>query len=184
VTAVTGEEIIPYDDDFEFWTRYNGMRDSEFREVMARNMTEQHRIELFESAAIDGRFCCYETNFNTTPMYWPDKFENLGFELNMVFLCLDSVEEAKERVAIRVANGGHFVSEDQIEQRFRAGYKNLNTHFNRFQRIDLIDASKKLKTPVHVLTVSSGQVIHKAESIPTHLQTRLPVLSSLINSKP
>jgi len=34
-----------------------------------------------------------------------------GYKLHLIYLCLDSIEEAKRRVAIRVQNGGHFVPE-------------------------------------------------------------------------
>lgn len=63
-----------------------------------------------------GNFC-YETNFNSTPLHWPQHFKNNGYKLHLIYLCLDSIEEAKRRVAIRVQNGGHFVSESKIKKK-------------------------------------------------------------------
>jgi predicted ABC-type ATPase len=44
----------------------------------------------------------------------------------LVFLRLDSPELALERVAVRVAQGGHNVSEEVIQRRFAQGWRNFS----------------------------------------------------------
>jgi y4mF family transcriptional regulator len=57
-----------------------------------------------------------------------------GYGVKLVFLSLKRVELAVERVAARVAQGGHDVPEDIIRRRYHAGWK----HFNEVYR-DLVD---------------------------------------------
>jgi predicted ABC-type ATPase len=81
----------------------------------------------------------------STPLHWLELFKKNGYDLHLIFLCLDSIDEAKKRVAIRVENGGHFVPETEIEKRYQDGYTNLNSFFDHFDYIDLFDSSKYLK---------------------------------------
>ncbi len=48
-----------------------------------------------------------------------------GFTITVLFLWLNSFELAKERVRVRVKNGGHNIPEDVIERRYSRGLKNL-----------------------------------------------------------
>jgi predicted ABC-type ATPase len=50
-----------------------------------------------------------------------------GYEVYLTFLSLPSAEAAKERVRIRVAQGGHGIPPEVIERRFSAGIHNLDT---------------------------------------------------------
>lgn len=88
--------------------------------------------------------------------------------MQLIFLCLDSIHEAKKRVAIRVENGGHFVPESEIEKRYYDGYYNLNKFFDYFDYVDLYDSSKYLKEPSHILSIESGK-ISSINNLPEYL---------------
>ena len=49
-----------------------------------------------------------------------------SYEIKLIFLKLPDVNLAIERVAIRVQQGGHNVSESIIRRRFKDGWKNFN----------------------------------------------------------
>jgi predicted ABC-type ATPase len=53
------------------------------------------------------------------------KWRDAGYRLKLIFLRLASAELAIERVAVRVAQGGHAVPEDVIRRRFAAGCRNF-----------------------------------------------------------
>ena len=44
--------------------------------------------------------------------------KKLGFELRLVYVCLDSPERNVERVRLRIRKGGHAVPEDKIVERY------------------------------------------------------------------
>lgn len=51
--------------------------------------------------------------------------KELDYTIHLVFFWLQSVELARERVATRVLEGGHYIDPDIIERRFYRGIKNL-----------------------------------------------------------
>ncbi len=48
-----------------------------------------------------------------------------GYEIILYFFYLPSAEMAKERVKLRVSEGGHYIPENIIERRYYSGIKNL-----------------------------------------------------------
>ncbi len=83
------------------------------------------------------------------------------YQVNLIFLYLDSPQEAKKRVAYRVKTGGHFISDSDIERRYTRGLKNLIAEY--LDLVDyaiLIDATsternliaKKSKTKIKILS--------------------------------
>ncbi|WP_231962796.1 zeta toxin family protein [Aquirufa nivalisilvae] len=51
--------------------------------------------------------------------------QNKGFIVFLLFFWLRSIDLAKERVVIRVKEGGHYIPENVIERRYKAGITNL-----------------------------------------------------------
>lgn len=48
-----------------------------------------------------------------------------GYQVNLIYVWLNSVELAVTRVALRVASGGHNIPEDVIRRRYTRGRKNF-----------------------------------------------------------
>lgn len=48
-----------------------------------------------------------------------------SYQVNLIYVWLNSVELAISRVALRVASGGHNISEDDIRRRYYRGRKNF-----------------------------------------------------------
>jgi len=48
-----------------------------------------------------------------------------GYQIKLLFFWLESAELAKERVSIRVSEGGHNIEPEVIERRYKNGIKNL-----------------------------------------------------------
>lgn len=51
--------------------------------------------------------------------------KNKGYRVTLLFFWLQNIELAKERVKIRVKEGGHNINPDIIDRRFYKGIKNL-----------------------------------------------------------
>lgn len=56
---------------------------------------------------------------------WLEQLKIAGYHPHLMFLALPSAEAAIERVAARVALGGHNIPEEVIRRRFVAGLRNL-----------------------------------------------------------
>jgi len=173
-------DFLPFDYDFHFLSFYNNLGDSDIRETIAHNMAFNELENQIRSTISEKTNFCYETNFNSTPLYWPKIFKENGFELNLIYLCLNSIEEAKKRVEIRVMNGGHFVAENEIEQRYFDGYANLNSNFKFFDNVDLFDTSEFLGLPKHCISINKGKIV-KTTQLPDFLIPLIPEIAKEVN---
>lgn len=73
------------------------------------------------------------------------KAQNQGYFVTLIFFWLNSVELAKQRVKIRVSEGGHNIPEDIIERRYARGIKNFfEIYLNNCDNVMLFDNSNKL----------------------------------------
>lgn len=172
--------FTPFDYDYQFLRCYHSLIDSDIREAMSHRMAFNELESKIKIAIKTNSSFCYETNFNSTPLHWPELFKKNGYDLHLIFLCLDSIQEAKKRVAIRVENGGHYVPEKEIEKRYYDGYTNLNSFFDYFDYIDLFDSSKYLKHPTHILSIESGN-ISSITKTPDYLKTLIPEIITKTN---
>lgn len=57
------------------------------------------------------------------------KAQEQNFVVNLLFFWLNSTDLAKERVKLRVSQGGHNVPEDVIERRYERGLYNFFNHY-------------------------------------------------------
>jgi predicted ABC-type ATPase len=178
--ALTPKNILPFDYDKIYLLKYIPLQDSEIRSEMAHNLTFEHLERSITKAIETKSDFCYETNFDSTPLHWPKMFKDAGFELNLIFFCLDSVEQAKKRVAIRVENGGHHVPDSEVEKRFKLGYENLDKYFGLFDNVHLLDTSLYNKEPQHILTLSKGNIV-SGKHLPKFLQALIPTITKLVN---
>jgi len=140
---------------------------------MAHNLAFKELERQIESAISGNKHFAYETNFNSTPLFWPRKFKDKGYEIHLIYLVLDSIEEAIRRVAIRVQNGGHFVPENEIYRRYFQGFENLDSHFSFFDIIDVFDCSAYEIQPKFCFSILKGKVNYLKE-FPEFLKKLVP----------
>ena len=57
------------------------------------------------------------------------KWQAQGYVVHLIFLTLPDAETAIARVAARVAQGGHAISEDVIQRRFAAGLRHFHSTY-------------------------------------------------------
>ena len=73
----------------------------------------------------------------------------LGYKVHLIFFCLENEEQAIERVAQRVINGGHSIPEMDIRRRFKRGIYNL---LNLYMPIcDSVLVYNNVKTPTQLV---------------------------------
>jgi len=157
-SAFTSNDSPSFDYDKVFLEKYNSLIVSDFQDEMAHNISRQFLKDSVDKAIANKRDFTYETNFNSTPLYWPKKFKDAQYKLKLVFFCLDSIDEAKKRVQIRVENGGHFVPSDEISKRYRLGFENLNQYWDFFDEVYLFDTSAYKKEPQFLLSLINQEL--------------------------
>ncbi|MBR1928830.1 MAG: zeta toxin family protein [Paludibacteraceae bacterium] len=81
------------------------------------------RIEELLSQGVD--FAIETTLSTRSYIRLVKKAQAMGYKVFLVFLYLESVEQAQMRVQQRVNDGGHNIPSDTIKRRFYLGIKNL-----------------------------------------------------------
>ena len=79
----------------------------------------------------------------------------LGYKVHLIFFFLENEEQAIQRVAQRVSNGGHNIPEDDIRRRFKRGIYNL---IHLYMPIcDSVLVFNNVKTPAELVARTKNQ---------------------------
>lgn len=100
-------------------------------DVLSNAVNDQiFKVEKLKAIA-ERKSYAFETNFSASdPMATANEFRNAGYEIHLIFMGLNSIEESIQRVEQRVRLGGHKVAEPSIRYNYEHGFKNLYKHFH------------------------------------------------------
>ena len=87
-----------------------------------------HEIELRVERKQD--FAFETTLSGSSYLKQIDRLQKEGWQVELIYLALPSMEMSKLRVAERVAHGGHNIPGKDIARRFPRSLRNLLTHFS------------------------------------------------------
>ena len=173
--AITSNKSPSFDYDKVFLKEYKSLIDNDIRDVMAHNLSRNILEKAVDTAIVKNTDFAYETNLNSSPLFWPNKFKASGYKTRLVYFCLNSINEAKIRVQIRVENGGHFVPQNEIEERYFLGFNNLNEFWSFFDEIYLFDTSTYKEEPKFLFSTLNGK-IDQFEYFPDYLKILIPTI--------
>lgn len=113
----------------------------------------------------------FETNFSSEdPMKTAREFKKAGYEIHLIFMGLNTLEESIQRVAYRVRKGGHKVTEESIRYNYEYGYKNLYKYLTEFDSVTLfnngIALTEEPVIPQEILYISKGKLHLKIKNFP------------------
>lgn len=132
-----------------------------------------------QQKAID---CAFETNFRSADvMNSVIEFRKKGYEVNLIYFGLESLEASIERVNVRVALGGHNVSLENITANYVRGFENLTAYVLDFDNVLLV-SSLEVDTNNNneiypYLKIEQGKITDQADIIPEWVES----ISDVIN---
>lgn len=177
------EGLTSFDFDRLFIENYYSLPDSELREKFAKDQTSNEFETSIKKAWISNIDFCYETNFDSHPIYWPQKFKENGYQINLIFFCLENQEIARHRIQVRTEFKGHFVNNETVDLKWRAGYKNVNRHFRFFDNILFVDNSRQNDIYSNLLQIEKDEIVLMTEKLPDYFKHRLPDIYEFIKNK-
>ncbi|WP_163378454.1 zeta toxin family protein [Cyclobacterium sp. SYSU L10401] len=177
------EGMTSFDYDRIFLENYNCLFDSELREDIARNQTIRDFELSIDKALNDQADFCYETNFDSHPLIWPELFKINGYQINLIFFCLENQDIARHRIQVRAEFQGHFVDDKTVDLKWKAGYKHVNQHFQFFDNLLFVDNSKQNDVYTNILQIEKSNFVLMMENLPEYFKSRLPDIYALINPK-
>ena len=99
-----------------------------------------------------------------------------GFDVSLYYIGLNSVELAKERIQLRMKDGGHGVVDSMIPSRYSQSLNDLKDKILLFDNVYLYDNSNKEFN--RILVVENKDIKFLTDSIPGYLK---PFLDPFIN---
>jgi len=138
------------------------LRESEGLAQDAANLAAVQRIEAWLDASIDVHQTIGVETVLSSPKYrrLVEKARARGFEIRLIYVYLDSVERQLERIAYRVAKGGHDVPADKVAARRIRSFAQLRWFFDQADRAWVFDNS--LSEPQLVARKGDGGITIRA----------------------
>jgi predicted ABC-type ATPase len=135
--------------------------------ALPSNFTKADREKAAARAALDGirlqlarkeDFVVETTLSGNRPIRLMEEAKALGYRVELVFVCLDSVERSIKRVDFRVKVGGHDIPTEVILRRFPRVFANLPKAVKLADEVAIIDNSTMV--PRWVLKIEQGEVTY------------------------
>lgn len=98
------------------------------RELIAASRLFLHEMETCIQKARD--FAFETTLAGRSYLKLINRLQHAGWQVELIYLALPSIEMSKARVAERIAHGGHSIPHADIERRFARSLHNLLTEFS------------------------------------------------------
>ena len=103
------------------------------------------------------------SNLNTVARY-----QEAGYRVEVTFVSLQSAELCKERVASRVAKGGHDIPDKQVEDRYTGGLETIKQNYHISDKVTILDnsSSDRRRNREPLLTIEQGRIVQQAPNLP------------------
>jgi len=142
-----------------------------------KQVYEEATQEFFKQATAavkDKRNFTLETNFRDEGLAdIVAQFKGYGYTTNLIYLILESIDQSVFRVNQRVRNGGHFVDLKTIEQNYKLGLQYLEKFADRFDNLEVVNASGDFAKMRSLLSVQEKQLVYLNEDLPDWIESEL-----------
>ena len=101
-----------------------------------------------------------------------DDARRRGFSGHLLYIGLEDVQIAIDRIAVRVAQGGHGIPAADVRRRFARSLGHLRAAIARADRTMLIDNTTE-QGPHEVLVIEGGRTTWRATDLPRWLDVAL-----------
>ena len=95
-----------------------------------------------------------------------------GFDVRLIFIATDNARINIDRIVGRVARGGHFVPDEDVQRRYVRSLQNLARAIELADHATIIDNTLE-QGPCTVLKISAGRIIEQAQELPVWVTTYL-----------
>lgn len=119
------------------------IRETEGLGLRDANLAAVNRIECWAEASIEVHKTIGVETVLSTAKYrrLVTKAKELGFEIWLIYVVLDSVELNVERVKLRIRKGGHAVAEEDVRKRYPRSLEQFPWFLNEADRAWIYDNS-------------------------------------------
>lgn len=114
-----------------------------------------------------GNSFCFETVFShPSKIDFLAQAKALGYQIILVLIHLEGTELNKARISQRVAEGGHFVPDEKVEQRIPRTLAQVKKAIPLCDQLRVLDNSNSDSPFIPVVSIIKGQTTHHLDSLP------------------
>ena len=92
-----------------------------------------------------------------------EKAKDIGYNIELHYVGLESADLAKERVSYRVANGGHGISDEDIERRYDESFENFKKVISLCDLVAVYDNTESLR---RFAIYKNGRKVRLSSNVP------------------
>ena len=92
------------------------------------------------------------------------KAKQLGYEIHLYYVGVDSVDIALGRIAHRVAKGGHGIPEQDVRRRYKNSFENVKKVLPLCDVVAIYDNTEAMEI---VAKFTGGNLVYKSKKIPS-----------------
>lgn len=142
---------------------------------MADDFVDSEFNRLYKAALYNNDHFVYEGHF-TEDTSWnlPQHFKTCGYQIHMIFMGLNSVEQSNQRVTTRAMQNGHTVHPADIERNFYGNLEKLNQHYKMLDELLVVDGSKPGLDLIAAYSMGEVFLQIKDEQVPQWFKVYLP----------
>ena len=100
-----------------------------------------------------------------------EKAKQIGYLVEMHYVGVDNVDIAKQRIAYRVANGGHGIPDEDVERRYAESFKQLKQVMEMIDLLIFYDNTEQFR---RFAFYKKGKPIKLSKNIPQWFQKNTP----------
>jgi len=165
---------------------YAHLRPHGFRFVNADELSQQLELDPYKAAEVANQIrkellaqresFAFETVFSDpvgAKLEFMKQAEQAGYTVVLFFIGVDKPTASEERVAMRVAQGGHDVPHDKLISRYPRVMKNLKQAMVELTNVRVYDNSELLD-PYRLVALKGDGVLTLNPPIPAWLKPLLP----------
>jgi anti-anti-sigma factor len=99
--------------------------------------------------------------------------EKAGYTVLYCFIGLGSLELSEERVSIRVSQGGHTVSPEELQVRYSRSFSYLKAAARDLPRVIVYDNSEQARPFRQVVVIEAGRCVERTKDLPAWVAAHL-----------
>ena len=163
------------------------LRPAGLRFVNADNLARELGIDAYRAAEVADRIrkelvarresFAFETIFSDPvgeKLEFLEEAERNGYTVVLFFIGVDRPELSEERIAMRVAKGGHDVPHEKLASRHARVMANLRRALTELKNVRVYDNSN-LQDPYRLVAVVEDGALRPIRSVPKWLRVLLPI---------
>lgn len=102
-----------------------------------------------------------------------------GYQTELLYIGVNDLDTLNQRIKQRVLLGKHYISPNDVEQRYRDALQKLPANLKLFDVASIFDNSVNDANPVELMQLKNGIIVSQQDKLPQWLLAKYPIIEKL-----